>query len=244
MRCLVVLAGLAALTACGDNAGPPQRVLVFTRTLGYRHADSIELGTQVLTERLAEDGIEVDATEDPAAFTPEGLAHYGAVAFLYTTGNDLLDPAGKLALEDFVRAGGGWLGLHSASDTEYEWPFYQQLLVVHFEGHPPIQSAIVDVEDREHPATRVLEPGRWPAMDEWYNFAANPRGNGVRVLATLDETTYSGGTMGVDHPVIWCHEELGGRVFYSELGHVAERWHEPAFVEHVAGAFRWTLRRE
>lgn len=217
-------------------------MLIFSRTNAYRHGDSIAVGIPTLIARLAEDGITADATEDPAAFG--SLAGYGGVVFLYTTGNDLIDEAGKVELEAFVRGGGGWLGLHSASDTERLWPFYQEMMVAHFASHPAIQQATVDIEDREHPAMAMLEPGRWVATDEWYNFEPNPRAAGVRVLATLDETTYTGGDMGPDHPIIWAHERVGGRVFYSALGHPAARWNEVAFVEHVAGGIVWILRRE
>jgi type 1 glutamine amidotransferase len=239
----VAMAFWLAVAACGDNR-VPDRVLLFSRTIGYRHDDSIALGTQVLTDRLAGEHILVDATEDPTVFTPANLDGYRAVIFFYTEGNDLLDADGKAALEAFVRGGGGWLGIHSAADTERDWPFMQQMLITRFDSHPMIQPAIVDVVDRDHPATQHLPPGRWPATDEWYNFEHNPRAvDGVRILATIDESSYDGGTMGPYHPMIWCHELLGGRVLYSQLGHVADRWHEPAFVDLVDGEVRWVLAR-
>lgn len=215
---------------------------MFSRTLGYRHADSIAAATSVLPDVLARDRIIGDFTEDPAMFTPGNLARYRAVFFLYTSGNDVLDADGKAALEAFVRGGGGWIGIHSAADTEYAWPFYQQLMVAHFVDHPPIQPAVVRIEDRRHPAT-ALVPAEWAATDEWYNFSTNPRA-GARVLATIDEATYTGGTMGADHPMIWCHDDLGGRAFYSELGHVAARWEDPAFVALVEGGVNWVIGRD
>jgi type 1 glutamine amidotransferase len=232
--------------ACGGTEGATpeaDRVLVYSRTLGFRH-DSIPAATAALTARLDEDQIVVEASEDPLMFRETELARFGAVVFLHTTGNDVLDAEGKSALEAFVRGGGGWVGVHSATDTEYAWPFYGELVVVHFAAHPAIQPATVHVEDAAHPATAGA-PEPWPATDEWYDFRSNPRAtDGVRVLLTIDEATYTGGTMGADHPLAWAHERAGGRAFYTAMGHTAERWSEAAFLDHVAGGVRWTLHRE
>jgi type 1 glutamine amidotransferase len=232
---------LVLLAACGDNVHV-DRVLAFSRTIGYRHADSIDQGIAILPTVLGRDNIAIDFTEDPTAL--HDLMRYRAVMFLYTQGDDIVDDDGKAAIEVFVRRGGGWIGIHSAGSSETQWPFYQAMLVEPSIGHPAIQPAIVHVEDRTHPATARLPDGPWSATDEWYNFAANPRQPGVRVLATIDESSYTGGTLGDDHPLVWCHERFGGRVFYSELGHVAVRWQEPAFVALVEGGVRWVLRRE
>lgn len=232
---------LLALLACGDDGGAPQpgdRVLVFTRTLGFRHEQAIAAAREALTERLATDDLTADFTEDPAQFTDENLDRYRAVIFLYTSGNDILDLDGKAALERFVRDGGGWLGVHSAADTEYEWPFYESMIASYFSSHPEVQAATVKIALPSHPAMRGVPAGPWIASDEWYNFVSNPRPS-VDVLATVDETTYTGGTMGADHPVIWAHERLSGRVLYTSLGHRPERWLEPAFVEHIASSVRW-----
>jgi type 1 glutamine amidotransferase len=242
-----------AAAACGDSAtirdaappdAAPDRVLVFTRTLGYRHADSIDEVNRVLPARFADAGILVDITEDPAQFSTDNLARYGAVFFFYTSGNDVLDADGKAALEAFVRGGGAWFGLHSAADTEYTWPFYQQLVVTPFRTHPGIQPATVHVEAVTHPAMAGA-PSPWQATDEWYDFVGNARDvAGTTVLATLDESTYTGGSTGADHPLIWCHERLGGRAVYSAIGHVAARWSEPAFLTHIDSVAGWLLRRD
>lgn len=241
----MILTGLlaAAATACGTDAAPAaQRVLVFSRTLGFRH-DAIEPGQAALVTRLAQDGIEVDSTEDPLRFRDAELARFGAVIFFYTTGNDVLDADGKAALEAYVRGGGGWVGVHSAADTEYEWPFYGELVIARFSNHPPIQAATVYVDDATHAATAAA-PSPWPATDEWYNYASNARDtSGVRILLTIDEASYAGGDMGADHPLAWAHERAGGRAFYTALGHVADRWAEPAYLEHVAGGIGWAMRK-
>ena len=126
----------------------------------------------------ARDGIAVDWTEDSAVFTAETLAHYDAVVFLSTTG-DPLDDAQQAAFEDYIRAGGGYAGIHAASDTEYDWAWYGGLVGAYFESHPPIQDATVEVSDRKHPSTADL-PQRWQRTDEWYSFRSNPRGRRAR----------------------------------------------------------------
>jgi type 1 glutamine amidotransferase len=228
--------------ACGDDPMPDdgKRVLAYTRALGDRHDDALAAATQALPARLEAEGLVVDFTEDPAKFTGDNLRRYHAVLFLYTSGDDILDAAGKASLEDYVRLGGGWLGLHSAAETETAWPFYKTLLASHAADAAAPQQATVTLALPSHAALRNVPPEPWVASDEWYNFASNPRTVlSVDVLATVDETTYSGGTMGDDHPVIWAHERFKGRVLFTGLGHGPERWQEPAFVEHIASGVRW-----
>uniref|UniRef100_UPI0018D04908 ThuA domain-containing protein n=1 Tax=Streptomyces clavuligerus TaxID=1901 RepID=UPI0018D04908 len=212
-----------------------KRVLVFTRTEGYRH-DSIPAGTAALRELGRSSNITVDTTETAAQFTTANLARYDAVVFLSTTG-DVLDTPQQHALEQYIRTGGGFVGIHAAADTEYDWPFYGGLVGARFSSHPHIQGATVRVEDREHPATRHLGPA-WQRTDEWYNYTANPRPR-VRVLATLDEATYEGGDMKGDHPIAWCQTYQGGRSFYTGGGHTPESYAEPAFRNHLLGGLRY-----
>jgi len=213
------------------------RVLVFTRTTAYRHA-SIPTGVAALRELGAAHGFAVDATEETDAFTPAGLAPYGALVLLSTSG-EILDPAGKAALESYVRGGGGFVGIHGAAATEYDWPFYGRLVGAWFDKHPQVQRATVRVEDRAHPATAHLDPV-WVRTDEWYNFRTNPRPH-VRVLATVDESSYTGGTMGADHPIAWCHRVDAGRAFYTAGGHTDESYAEPGFRAHLLGGIAYAL---
>ena len=223
----------AAPGGSGPAAGPvPYRVLVFTRTTGFRHA-SIPTGIATVRALGAEDGFAVTATEDPGAFRPAELAGYRAVVFLSTTG-DVLDPAGRSALEAYVRGGGGFVGVHSASDTEYGWPFYAELVGARFAGHPPVQP--VTVRFRPGALTAGL-PATWRVTDEPYNFRGRPRG--VQVLATLDESTYSGGTMGADHPIAWTAEVGRGRSFYIGLGHPDAIYADPVFRTLLAAGIRY-----
>jgi type 1 glutamine amidotransferase len=246
------VAAFAAAAILGGSPAPAVRftprvakagetaVLVFTRTTGFRH-DSIPDAIAAVRSIGSDGGLAVDATEDPSAFTDANLAPYRVVLFLLTTG-DVLDDDQQAAFERWIRAGGGWAGVHSASDTEYDWPFYGELVGAYFAGHPEIQPATVRVEDRIHPSTAAL-PEVWLRTDEWYSFRANPR-QSVHVLATVDESTYSGGSMGADHPIAWCHEFDGGRAFYTGGGHTRESYTEPLFVAHLTGAIRWAAGLE
>ena len=214
------------------------RLLVYSRTTGYRH-DSIPAGIGALRLLGAQAGCAVDATEDPAVFTPGGLARYAVLVFLSTSG-DVLDDAGRDALERYMAAGGAWLGIHGAATTEYGWPYFGGLVGARFDRHPAQQTATMTVEDPHHPATRHL-PAAWTWHDEWYDFDASPRPR-VHVLLTVDEATYDGGTMGGDHPIAWCRTYGGGRCFYTALGHAARTFTEPPFLRHLAGALEWLTR--
>ncbi|WP_455360468.1 ThuA domain-containing protein [Streptomyces sp. SYSU K21746] len=210
---------------------PKKRVLVFSKTAGFRH-DSIPAGVAALKELGAQRGLTVDATEEAGQFTAENLARYDAVVFLSTTG-DVLNTGQQTAFEKYVADGGGYMGVHAAADTEYDWKFYGGLVGAYFASHPHIQPATVRVEDHDHPATAHLDT-TWQRTDEWYDYRTNPRGQ-ARVLATLDETSYTGGTMKGDHPIAWCQPYEGGRSFYTGGGHTKESYAEPAFRQHLLG---------
>ncbi|WP_351222873.1 ThuA domain-containing protein [Streptomyces sp. NPDC002133] len=213
-----------------------KRVLVFSKTAGFRH-DSIPTGVAALKELGAGSNITVDATEEAGQFTTNNLARYDAVVFLSTTG-DVLNAEQQKAFENYVATGGGYMGVHAAADTEYDWGFYGGLVGAYFHSHPQIQKATVRVEDHDHPATSHLESA-WERTDEWYNYRTNPRGQ-ARILATLDETTYQGGNMKGDHPIAWCQTYQGGRAFYTGGGHTKESYAEPAFRQHLLGGLRYT----
>ncbi len=186
---------------------------------------------------LAADRWLITHTENSSAFTDEALRDIDVVVFLNTTG-DVLDTSQQDALASLLRRGGGWVGIHAAADTEYEWPFYGSLLGgAWFRSHPRIQPANIRLEDPSHPTLSHV-PAVWNHVDEWYNFAKSPRGE-VHVLASLDETSYEGGTMPEDHPIVWTVPVGGGAAFYTGLGHTSESWADPAFLKHVAEAIDW-----
>jgi type 1 glutamine amidotransferase len=221
--------------ATASGAAPAGfRVLVFTRTAGFRHP-SIEDGVAAIRLLGRRHGFAVEVTADPARIG-QGLAAYRAVVFLSTTG-DLLDPGQQATLERYLQGGGGWVGVHGAADAEYDWPWYGGLVGAWFRRHPAVQPATV----RPAPDAAALAgrlPARWERSDEWYDFRANPRGR-VRVLATVDESTYAGGGMGADHPVAWCQEYDGGRAWYSAMGHTGESFREPRFLAHLLAGIRY-----
>ncbi|XLE02229.1 ThuA domain-containing protein [Streptomyces sp. 184] len=221
--------------AAADPNDPAYQVLAFSKTAGFRH-DSIDEGLTALRELGSGNNFTVTATEDAGAFTAGNLAQYEAVVFLNTTG-DVLNAAQQSAFEGYIRGGGGYVGVHAASDTEYDWPWYGGLAGAYFASHPAIQTATVNVEDRAHPATSHL-PATWQRSDEWYNFRVNPR-SGVRVLLSLNESTYSGGSMNGDHPISWCRNYDGGRSFYTGLGHTAASYTDAAYRNHLLGGLRW-----
>jgi type 1 glutamine amidotransferase len=228
-------------TASGPTAAADPRydVLVFSRTAAFRH-DSIPQGIEAIRDLGAANNFGVTATEDAAAFTTGNLARYQAVVFLSTTG-DVLDAGQQAAFERYIAAGNGYVGVHAAADTEYDWPFYGRLVGGYFAAHPPIQRADVRVESRGHAATAHL-PQTWTRTDEWYDFRTNPRAS-VKVLASLDESGYTGGRMGADHPIAWCGTSGGGRSFYTGLGHTRETYAEADFRAHLLGGIRYAAGR-
>lgn len=228
----LAVAGVNAPTATADTS---YKVLVFSKTAGSRH-DSIPQGVAAVAALGGANNFTVDTTEDAGAFTATNLAQYRAVIWLLTTG-DVLDADQQAAFEGYVRGGGGYVGVHAAADTEYSWPWYGRLVGAYAAGHPAVQQGTIHVEDRAHASTAHLG-ATWVRTDEWYDYTLDPRSD-VHVLATLDESSYSGGTMGADHPIAWCHAYDGGRSWYTGGGHTAESYAEPAFRAHLLGGIRY-----
>jgi cyclophilin family peptidyl-prolyl cis-trans isomerase/type 1 glutamine amidotransferase len=235
---MVAAAACAAflVPASSPAPAPTARVLVFTKTTGFRH-DSIPAAVSALRELGARNRLAVDATEDAAAFSDANLERYDVVAFVLTTG-DVLDEAQQGAFQRYVRAGGGYVGIHSASDTEHDWAWYGGLVGAYFKSHPAIQPAAVSVTVARDLSTAKL-PRRWVRRDEWYSFDSNPR-NRVRVLAALDESSYAPGESAMgDHPIAWSHVYDGGRAWYTAGGHTEESYTEPLFRAHLLGGILW-----
>ncbi|AHM63030.1 Crp/FNR family transcriptional regulator [Flammeovirgaceae bacterium 311] len=213
-----------------------KRVLIFSKTDGYRH-DSIPFAKAALAQICAQNGIAVDTTEDASAFNEHNLKRYSAIVFLNTVGN-IFDEDQKQSFQRYIQAGGGFVGIHSATGTQNEWPWFGKMVGGYFVNHPKVQKATIHVVNREHPATQHL-PARWERTDEWYNFRdLNPD---VTVLATLDETTYTGGEHPDYHPIAWCQEYDGGRAFYTALGHLTKNYQEPDLLKHMLGGIQWAI---
>jgi type 1 glutamine amidotransferase len=213
-------------------------VLVYSKTTMFRHA-SITNGIAAIKKLAAENNFSVDATEDASAFTPQNLTRYKTVVFLSTSG-DILNDTQQEVFKSYLLQGGGLVGIHAAvagkAATEGTWPWYVETFCTEFTNHKAIEGATVHVEDRGNASTAHL-PEKWPRTDEWYNFTASPRGK-VHVLATLDEKSFHGGTMGGDHPVAWCRRVGKGRLWYTALGHTEASYTEPEFVQHLLGGIQ------
>lgn len=232
----ILLACPFLLTCTMTRAGTfPFDVLVFSKTSGFRHS-SIADGIALIQSLGAANNFSVATTEDANDFTLANLSQYEVVVWLSTTG-DVLNATQQAAFEAYIQQGGGWVGIHAATDCEYDWPWYGQLIGndAWFRSHPSIQDATLVVEDATHISTQEL-PGSFTFNDEWYNFRANPR-PAVHVLLTIDETSYNAGpdAMGADHPMSWHHEFDGGRAWYTALGHRSETFADARFQGHLLG---------
>jgi cytochrome c len=229
---------LFGLLSCSSEKEEP-RVLVFSKTGGYRHA-SIEAGVAAIQKLGQEQNFVVDTTEDASDIREENLKNYHAVIFLNTTG-DVLNKQQQNDFERYIQAGGGYVGIHAAADTEYEWPWYGKLAGAYFESHPNnpnVLKGTFRVLDKSHPATAPL-PDKWEREDEFYNF--KDMNTDVRVLMDIDEKSYEGGTNGDNHPMAWYHEYDGGRAFYTSVGHTDESFSEPLVLQHILGGIQYAV---
>ena len=238
-----LLAGLLLLSALTARAAPPDsttdlRVLVFSRTLGYRHA-SITNGIAAIRELGTKHGFKVEATEDSSAITRTHLARFQAVVFLSVTGH-VLSSEQETALKEYLLDGGGFVAIHGAifgpGACEDQWAWYGEMFCCRFTNHSAIVPGAVVVEDAAHPSTTAL-PVRWLRTEEWYNYTGSPRGC-AHVLATVDESTYRGGSVGEDHPISWCRRMGKGRMWYTAMGHTESSFSEPLFLQHLLGGIR------
>ncbi len=209
-------------------------VLVFSKTSGYRH-ESIGPGKLALIKLGEKNGFSVDTTEDASAFTEENLKKYSAVIFLSTT-QDVLNTVQQADFKRYIEAGGGFVGIHAAADTEYEWPWFGRLVGAYFKSHPKTQEATIKKVKAFGP--NVL-PDTWVRTDEWYNYKNISKD--INVIFNLDETSYEGGANGADHPIAWYHEFEGGRSFYTGLGHTNESYSDSLFLEHVLTGINYAI---
>ncbi|WP_316771554.1 ThuA domain-containing protein [Pedobacter frigiditerrae] len=215
-----------------------QTVLVFSLTKGFHHA-SIDDGIIAIKKLGAENGFEVDTTTDVKAFDIENLKKYKTLIFLSPTGSNVFNDGQKTALKQYINNGGGFVGIHAASDFSYEWEWYGKMVGGYFVSHPKIQDAKLNIILPKNKIVKGL-PNSWLHKDEWYNFKDfNPA---VKVLIKVDETSYTGGTMKNDHPISWFHEFEGGKVFYTALGHTKECYSDISFLKHLLAGLKWTMK--
>lgn len=231
-----IIASVLIIASCGGSRSGKPRVLVFAKTAAFRHS-SIPDGKAAIMKLGEENGFLVDTTEDANYISEDSLKNYSAVIFLHTTGN-MLNSYQEADFERYIQAGGGFVGIHAASDAEYDWGWYGRLVGGYFESHPEQQDAKLDVVDQSHISTKHL-PKEWTRKDEWYNFKKlNPD---VKVLIKIDEKSYKGGKNGDNHPMAWYHDFDGGRAFYTELGHTEVSFKEENYLKHLLGGIQYAI---
>ncbi|TDO24504.1 ThuA domain-containing protein [Pedobacter duraquae] len=237
-RNIAAFIGLFLLLSFNSMA-QKKKVLVFCKTAGFHHS-SIEVGKAAIMKLGQENKFDVDTTSSADRFTKEGLKPYAAVVFLNTTGN-ALDDLQQQAFEQYFRSGKGFVGVHAATDTEYEWPWYGNLVGAYFVKHPEQQEATLNVVNRKSIATKHL-PEQWKRKDEWYNFNWMTKET-LYVLIAIDEKSYKPGVgaMGDNHPMSWYHDFDGGRSFYTELGHTEASYSDPLYLKHLLGGLQYAL---
>ena len=211
---------------------------MLTATAGFRH-DAIATAQQVMTSLAASAGdIRVTTTESLASLAAASLADYDVVFFALTSGELPLTAEQRAALVNFVSNGRGFIGVHSAADTLYEWPEYGRLVGAYFKEHPWTQQGTVVIENTTHPAARGIGE-RYSLMEEFYTFRENPRPR-VQVLLRLDAASV--GASG-DYPLAWAHSVGSGRAYYNALGHFPSTWTDSRFQQQLLGAIRWVAGR-
>ncbi|MEX1121975.1 MAG: ThuA domain-containing protein, partial [Balneolales bacterium] len=239
-----VFLGLIYISATFISKQPEEpKVLVFSKTSGYHHA-SIPDGIAAIKKLGSENGFAVDTSADDEMFTEENLKNYSAVIFLSTTG-DVLNAHQEAVFERFIQAGGGYVGIHAAADTEYEWGWYGRLVGGYFSDHPGIndphpnvQEGILDIVDNSHASTHFL-PERWTRTDEWYSY--KEMNDDVNVLMTLDENSFLGGENMGNHPIAWYHDYDGGRAFYTGGGHTSDSYTSELFLKHTLAGIQYAI---
>ena len=242
------------------DAAPPKlaipagklRVLLFEKINGFRDGPSVDAAHAAFVAMAARKHWGLVITQNGAAFTPALLRRFDVVIWNNISG-DVLTLGQRAAFKAWMEHGGGFVGVHgSAGDPVYFWDWYVDgLLGARFLSHPmgpQFQDARVVVADRAHPAVKGL-PAEWVMSDEWYSFKTNPRTSGSRIIATLDEASYKPVGMGGmdlrmgDHPIAWSRcigkPRVGGRMFYSAIGHRPERYSDPVYVQMLEQAVAW-----
>ncbi|NJB81614.1 ThuA domain-containing protein [Wenyingzhuangia aestuarii] len=214
-------------------------ILVFTKTAGFRHK-SIEAGKAAVKKLAEKNDWDVVCSEDANLFNDKDLSKFDVLFFLNTTG-DILNEAQQNAMKSFFAKGKGFVGTHAATDTEKDWEWYVEMLGATFKSHPKQQKATLHIhKEHGHKAVAHLND-KEEFFDEWYNFK-DPVAKHVNVLATLDESTYSGKQMGIEHPITWYHHYDGSRVFYTGLGHTEAAYADERVVKQLEAGIEWAAK--
>jgi len=242
----VLVSLIALLTGISSSASDKQfRALLFTKTAEWHHKSLLD-GVAAMRKLADKHHFDLVWHEDATHFSDASLAQYDVVVFLSTTG-DILNEKQQTALQKFIQSGKGFVGVHSAADTEKNWPWFTQLVGRTFKIHPPVQTATLSVHQRRFPGLERM-PERLLWTDEWYDFGPENVPE-LNYLLTVDETTYNtksdwgeqqGNGMGSFHPIAWFHEFDGGRSFYTALGHLPAVYQNDLFLDHLYGGLYWS----
>ncbi|MEO5910407.1 MAG: ThuA domain-containing protein [Pelobium sp.] len=237
--CLLILPGVYSCKSLFNSDKPSKnQILVYSRTKGYRHK-SIEKGIEAIKKLGLSQHFQVIATEDSSMFNDQELKKYKAIVFLSPTGSNLFNEQQKEALKNYIHNGGGFVGIHAATDCNYEWEWYGKMIGGFFMSHPKIQEAKLEVLDEKFIANKGI-PKIWMHTEEWYNFKNfNPD---VKVVLSVDEKSYTGGKMPDFHPISWYHQFEGGKVFYTALGHTDEDYTDELFLKHISGGIKYAMK--
>lgn len=224
--------------------GKQFKALVVTTTNGWHH-ESLHAGFIALKELATRNFFDVVLLENPRGFTDKYLEQFQVVIFLNTTG-DIFNADQQKVMEKFIQSGKGFVGIHSASDTEYDWEWYTKLVGRMFHIHPAVQTARLKVIDSKFPGLQGFADGKlW--TDEWYEFGPEKTA-GLNYILGVDESTYNAKVqwgekkaegMGALHPLAWYHNYDGGRSFYTALGHLPTNFSNEAFLNHLYAGIFW-----
>lgn len=238
--CLAFIAtGMSFISHPAPGLFSKPKVLIFCKTNGYHHA-SITTGIAAITKLGQENGFAVDTTADSTWFRKKTLKKYAALIFLHPTGK-VFGPEEEEALKEYIHHGGGFVGIHAAADCEYNWQWYGDLVGGYFKSHPKQQEAKFIIVDKNNPATQGL-PDPWTHFDELYNYKYYAPD--IKVLIKVDETSYTGGANGDNHPMAWYHDFEGGRSFYTALGHTDATWSDPLFLHHLLAGIQYGMGKK
>lgn len=242
--CLTILFAQIILSFSATAQQKQFKALLVTTTKGWHH-ESLHAGVLAIQQLGVKNFFDVTLWENPNGFNDKYLEQFQVIIFLNTTG-DIFDTAQQKVMERFIRGGKGFVGIHSASDTEYDWDWYTKLVGRMFHIHPAIQTAKLKVLDAKFPGLQDFADGKlW--TDEWYDFTPE-KTSGLNYILSVDETTYNpkvswgakkSDGMGAMHPISWYHNYDGGRAFYTALGHIPVIFSDQAFLSHVYAGILW-----
>ena len=220
---------------CSINDRTPH-ILVFNKTEGYFH-ESTDAGVKALRQLCRDNNIKMDVTDNGEKFVEANLLRYAAVVFLNTAG-DVLDQQQEKALEQYIHAGGGFVGIHTAIDTEHNWDWYGKLIGAKFASQTEVEKAVLKIEDRLHLATQFIHDSLIRS-DEW--FTLKDISPDIHIILSIEENSYSNGIIRNFHPVSWYQEFEGGRVFVTAMGHTNESYQEEYFLRHLLGGVKYAI---